>query len=202
MGEACLVESTTIEALPALFGSPVIEPRPFAWYALKVRTGGEYSAATALQNRGFDPYNPTYKERRRYSDRMKVVEKSLFPGYIFSEFDILKKLSIISSPGVEYIVGVGGTPAPIPEMEMSNIRRIVAAGALASGPLVRGQRVRVTQGSLKGVEGILVRDARRARLVVSIDLLNQSAWLYIDEDQIRVIESNGSVAANDSGYQQ
>ena len=191
MGEARLVEST-IEALPALFGSAVIASQRLAWYALKVRTGGESSAVAALQNRGLDPYNPTYKERRRYSDRMKVVETSIFPGYIFCHFDVNKKLPIISSPGVEYIVGVGGTPAPIAEMEMSNVRRVVAAGASASGPLVRGQRVRVSHGSLEGVEGVLVRDARGAHLVASIDLLNRSAWLHIDEDQIRLVELNGT----------
>ena len=201
MGEACLAENTTIKSQPALLGSAAIEPGSFAWYALKVRTGGESSAAVALQNRGLDPYNPTYKERRRYSDRMKVVEKSVFPGYIFCEFDIQKKLPIVSSPGVEYIVGVAGTPAPVPEIEITNIRRVVAAGASESGPLLRGQRVRIAYGSLKGVEGILVRDARGAHLVVSINLLNRSAWLHIDQEQIRIVESNGGPTATSTGYQ-
>ena len=202
MGEARLFENTTIEASPGLFSALVIEPRPFAWFALKVRTGGESSAAAALQNRGFDPYNPTYKERRRYSDRMKVVEKSVFPGYIFCEFDIERKLPIISSPGVEYIVTVAGTPAPIPETEMSSIRRVVAAGALASAFFTRGQHVRVTHGPLEGVEGMLVQDARGAHLVVSIDLLNRSAWLQIDQDQIKLVESKGRNASDNGKYQQ
>ncbi|MBV8811433.1 MAG: hypothetical protein JO033_22410 [Acidobacteriaceae bacterium] len=191
MGEARLVESITSETRKALVSSQIIDPRPVAWYALKVRVGGESSAAAGLRNHGFDPYNPTYKERRRYSDRMKVVEKSAFPGYIFCEFDIRRKLSIISSPGVEYIVGVAGAPAAIPEIEISSVRRIVAAGASASGPLVRGQFVRVTHGPLEGVEGIVVRDPRGTHLVVSIDLLNRSAWLRIDQDQIRMVESSG-----------
>lgn len=201
MGEACLAGITTIKSVPALLGSAAIESRPFTWYALKVRTGGESSAAAALQNRGFDPYNPTYKERRRYSDRMKDVEKPVFPGYIFCEFDIQKKLPIISSPGVEYIVGVGGRPAPIPEREIANIRRVVAAGAAGSRPLLRGQRVRITHGSLEGVEGVLVRDAQGAHLVVSINLLNGSAWLHIDQHQIQVVESDGGPTASSTSYQ-
>jgi transcription antitermination factor NusG len=202
MGEACLVEIKTIEALPALLDSRAVESQSFAWYALKVRTGAEASAVTALECRGFNPYYPTHKERRRYSDRMKVVETAVFPGYIFCQFDVEKKLPVVSSPGVDYIVGTSGKPTPLSELEMSNIRRMIDAGASATEPFVQGQRVRVTHGSLEGVEGILVRDPRGDRLVVSIQLLNRAACLHIDQDHIRVIEPNSGSTSRTNCYQQ
>ena len=186
MGEACLGERTSLPLVPPILHSIEVGPQFPAWYALKVRTGGEFAAVAALRSRGFDPYCPTQKERRRYSDRMKVVETAVFPGYAFCKFDVQKKLPVVSSPGVEYIVGVAGVPTPIPEVEISNIRRVIDAGASASENFVQGQRVRVTHGPLAGVEGILIRDSRGDRLIVSIELLNQSACLHITQDQITV----------------
>jgi hypothetical protein len=52
----------------------------FFWYALKVRTRSEFLAVEALQSKGYEPFCPTYPERRRYSDRMKVIENVAFPG--------------------------------------------------------------------------------------------------------------------------
>ena len=64
------------------------------------------------------------------------------------------------------------------------VRRMIDAGASATRGMEQGQRVRVTHGPLEGVEGILVRDATSNRLVVSIELLNQSASLHINEDEV------------------
>lgn len=187
MGEACQFVSNrippVIPILQPLFGERTAD----TWYALKVRTGSEASVVNALQSRGLHPYCPTHKERRRYTDRMKVVDKPLFAGYVFCAFLIEKKLPIVSCPGVDYIVGFAGAATVIPQSQIENIRRMVEAGAVASERFVSGDRVRVTHGPLAGVEGILVREARGNRLVVSIELLNQAASVYIGQDQTSVI---------------
>ena len=56
------------------------------WFALKVRTRSEATAATGLSNRGYELFSPTYQERRKYSDRIKAVELPIFPGYVFCRF--------------------------------------------------------------------------------------------------------------------
>lgn len=187
MGEACLREDSSYAPLLPLSELAAEQPQPWNWYALKVRTGGELSAARGLQGRGYDTFCPAQKERRRYSDRMKVVETAVFPGYVFCRFDLQKKLPVVSAPGIEYVVGFAGAATPIPESQLDDIRRIVQAGACATDRFERGQRVRVTHGPLEGVEGILVRHPRGDRLVISIELLNQSASLFIEEDKTSVI---------------
>jgi len=189
MGEARLSESAALAVLLPHFDSTATPSQSCNWYALKVRTGAELSTVTALRMRGFDPFCPTQKERRRYSDRMKAVETAVFPGYVFCKFDIQKKLPVVSAPGVEYIVGFAGSATPIPEVQIHHIRRMVKAGAGASltDRFAQGQMVRVTHGPLEGVEGILVRDPRGDRLVVSIDLLHQSASLHIGQGQTKAI---------------
>lgn len=183
MGEACLAHTVNTGLFNAVLATARMEV-DLPWYALKTRVGGELMTLNLLRARGFEPYCPVHKERRRYSDRIKIVEAALFPGYVFCQFDIQKKLPIISCPGVEYIVGFSNGPTPVPEKEISDVRRLMAAGASAMRGLARGQRVRVAVGPLEGVEGVLVRDIEGDRLVVSIGVLSQGASLHINQDQV------------------
>jgi transcriptional antiterminator NusG len=160
-------------------------PSALPWFALKVRTRSEPVAASVLQNRGYDPFCPSYVERRRYKDRTKAIENVIFPGYLFCRFDLRQKLSIISSHSVEYLVGVAGVPSEISDRDICNIRRAVEAGARPAPYLSVGDRVRVEFGVLAGMEGILSRRASGDRLVISIDLLQRSVSLEVSQDQVR-----------------
>ena len=190
MGEACLDSNSYVTAYLPDLDADTMPQRSFEWYTLKVRTGAEMKAVEALRHRGFAPYCPMQNVRRQYSDRKKVVEAAIFPGYVFCQFDAHRKLPIVSTPGVEYIVGFADGPTPVPEKELMNIRRMIQAGASAVRFLARGQRVRVNHGPLEGVEGVLVRDTTGDRLVVSIELLNQGACLHIDYDDVTPVSRN------------
>lgn len=187
MGEACQFENTSIPLIHSLLQSQSTELVRKRWYALKVRVGGEVAVVNALESRGLQPYCPTHKERRRYTDRMKIVNKPVFPGYVFCSFDVEKKLPVVSCPGVERIVGFAGVPAPIPDVQIESIRKMAAAGAVASESFAAGDRVRVTHGPLQGVEGTLVREPRGNRLIVSIELLNRAASLLVDQDHTNIV---------------
>jgi transcription termination/antitermination protein NusG len=183
MGEACLLLDQSQQIGPVLFS----EVAPLTWYALRVRNGSEGVTADALEQRGVRAYCPTQKERRQYSDRVKVVEKPLFSGYIFSSFGLEKKTLVLGCPGVSYVVGYGGEWSILPDSQIESIRRLVDAGAVSTEPLAVGQRVRITQGALAGVEGTLLREPRGNKLVVSIEILNRAASLYIGGDQASVV---------------
>ena len=157
------------------------------WYAVKVRTRSEPIAVAALQNRGYDPFAPTIAERRRYCDRMAVVRAPVFPGYVFCRLDAQNKVPVISSPAVEYIVSFAGQPATVPDDEIEAVRRAVEAGGRPRSYLSVGQRIRIEYGSLAGLEGVLERNGKENRIVVSVHLLQRSVSVEIDEDQIRAI---------------
>lgn len=174
-----MLPSTTISAIPGLGYLP--------WYALKVRTRSEPVAVAALRNRGFHPYAPTIAERRRYCDRVSVVQAPIFPGYLFCQLDLRRKVPVLSTPMVEYIVSFAGAPAVVPDVEIDAVRRVVEAGARPRPYLAVGQRIRIEYGALAGIEGILEKIGKEHRLVVSVHLLQRSVALEIDEDRIQVI---------------
>ena len=167
--------------------SDVPSPGYLPWYALKVRTRSEPTAVTALRNRGFHPFAPTIAERRRYCDRMSVVQVPVFPGYVFCRLDWRRKVPVLSTPMVEYIVTFAGAPAIVPEEEIEAVRRVVEADGRPRPYLSVGQRIRIEYGALAGIEGMLEKIGKEHRLVVSVHLLQRSVSIEIDEDQIQPV---------------
>ena len=159
----------------------------FPWYALQVRTGGELRLRTTLETKGYETFLPTYVEVRRYSDRLKKIDTPLFPGYIFSRLDITKRLPILQTPDVHAIVSVCRVPQPLEESEIDAIRSVVTSGASAlPWPYLQvGDRVVVTFGPLKGVEGFLIKVKDQDKLVLSVNLLQRSLAVEIDRTHIR-----------------
>jgi transcription antitermination factor NusG len=159
------------------------------WFALRLRSNYEKISATHLRERGYDPFAPSYRVEKRWSDRTKKIDKFLFPGYIFCRFDPNDRLPILTVPGVVDIVGFGKSPELIPDIEIERVRRLAESGLpITPYPYLQvGQAVLIEHGPLTGVEGILVELKGKARLVVSVNLLRRSVSAEIDRSSIRPI---------------
>lgn len=154
------------------------------WFALSTRSQREKMVSSLLRSKGYDEFLPLYRSRRRWSDRLKEIEKPLFPGYVFCRFDVRNRLPILMTPGVQFIAGIGKTPLPVHESEMAALQNVVQSGLQAEPwPFLQiGQRVRIERGALQGIEGILLSFKKPQRLVVSITLLQRSVVVELDSE--------------------
>jgi transcription antitermination factor NusG len=164
----------------------------YPWFALRVRSKHEQTAAMHLHHRGYEEFSPSYKAERQWSDRKKTTEQFLFPGYVFCRLDPQNRLPVLTVPGVVDIVRFGEAILPIPEHEIEHVRRLVHSGLLVTPwPFLEiGQKVLIERGPLTGVEGILMAVKGKCRLVVSIGLLQRSVSTEVDRMWIRPIESS------------
>lgn len=154
----------------------------FPWFAVQVWARHEARVAEHLTGRGYPWFLPLYKCRKRWSDRVKVTDAPLFPGYLFCRFNPQNRLHILTTPGVIQIVGNNGSPTAIDETEIQAIQTAVASG-LPSEPwpyLTVGDRVRIESGPLCDLEGTVVKHKGRDRLVLSVTLLQRSVAVEID----------------------
>lgn len=161
-----------------------------AWYGIRTRSNCEKVAAHVLASKTYATYMPVYKARRRWSDRVVEVERPLFPGYVFCRLNPRERLlPVLTSPGVVSVVGFGKQPVPIPDVDIEAVKKLLESGSgVEPHPFARaGQRVRITRGSLSGLEGILVKKRNEWRMVVSITLLQRSVSVEIDRDCISSI---------------
>jgi transcription antitermination factor NusG len=155
------------------------------WYALQVYQRLEKITTLLLNQKGFELFLPTYSVRRRWSDRVKVVERPLFPGYLFCRLDPRQRwLPVLTTPGVVSIVGTGKEPIAIPETEIETVRRIVRSATSAEPwPYLHcGDCVTISDGPLRGIEGILVEIKNDCKVVVSIHLLQRSVAVVVDRE--------------------
>lgn len=156
------------------------------WFALQVRSRFEKNVASFLDGKGYEWFLPTYRSRRRWSDRVKEVELPLFPGYLFCRFNPQERLPILKTPGMISIVGTAKVPTAVDETEIVALRTLVASG-LPRQPwpfLQIGQRVRIEHGALTGLEGILLQQKGCNRLVLSVTLLQRSVAAEIDSSWV------------------
>jgi transcription antitermination factor NusG len=166
----------------------------FPWFAMQVRPGYETVTTRLLSQKGYGPFVPIHKETRRWSDRIKQVEQPLFPGYVFCRIDLRNRLPILKTPGVVLILGVGKTPEPIPDVQIAALQAIVSSG-LEAQPcpfLDVGERVRMEDGPLRGIEGIVVEVRSRARLILSVALLQRSISIEVDQSWVTPTKQRNS----------
>lgn len=173
------------------------------WWALYTRHQHEKVVAQQLSTKGFEVFLPLYESVRRWKDRSKLLSLPLFPCYVFVRGGLTRRLQILTTPGVHMILYNGERVAVIPDHEIEAIQ-IAVNGTLHVEPhpfLKCGERVRVTRGTLEGVEGVLVRKKSLCRLVLSVEMLAQSVAVEIDAmdvEPVAVRELNGGFVGRPS----
>ena len=158
-----------------------------AWFAVWTRSRHEQVVREQIEAHGIEAFLPTITKWSRWKDRRKKIDWPLFPGYCFARFDPAQRLAVLKCSGVVSIVSVNGDIAPIPDVEIDSIRRLVTS-ELQYDPcplLQEGSLVEVVHGPLKGVVGRLVRKGAHARLVLAVDLIGQAVSVEVDAADVK-----------------
>jgi transcription antitermination factor NusG len=159
--------------------SDYLKPR---WYAAYTCANHEKSVRDQLGQRSVESFLPVYETARRWKDRRVRLELPLFPGYIFVHLALRDRLRVLQTPSVVRLVGFGDRPAALPDQEIEALRQgLMCEMRMEPYPYLKvGHRVRVRNGPLQGMEGILVRKKNGSRFVISLDLILRSVAVEID----------------------
>lgn len=179
-----------------------------SWYAIWTRSHCERLVAQQLSAKGFLPFLPEVptlrlgsgqavrrtagQARSQRARRTCMKPEPMFPGYLFVRDALTKTryVEMLSVRGIVRVLEDGWMRlTPIPDADIDAIQRIVESGvAVIPYPLLQhGDRVRVVEGPLLGVEGMFVKASQqKGCLVVTIDLLGRSVAVEVsDEDVVR-----------------
>jgi len=124
--------------------------------------------------------------RRRWSDRTKFLQVPLFSGYLFCRFAPEDRSAILAIPGVVLVVGLGKTPVPVNPGEIEAIRVAVNSGRDVKpwNHFCVGRKVRIADGPLCGIEGVLQRFKGGCHLVLGIELLQRRVAVEVHESWV------------------
>ena len=152
------------------------------WHAVYTRSRFEQVVKKQLDFKGVNSFLPLYSRISQWKDRKKEVCFPLFPGYLFVQISAQARLDVQKSIGVVSIVGNREGPVEVPEQQITAIRTFVENG-LKYDPhpyLKVGKKVRVSEGPLAGVEGILVRKKNRSLFVISVEMIQRSVSVELE----------------------
>ena len=185
------METTVADAAPRLRGAGAEgggaltdEQRP--WHVIWTQSHAEQLVFDQLAGKGFEPFLPKLEVWSRRGNVRRIRSVPMFPGYLFLRHDIDKNsyVEILKARGVVRILGDRWDQlAIVPAGEVEAIRRVAGSGPAAQPHpyLKEGKRVRITNGPLTGVEGILLSvRPDKGLLVVSIELLKRSVAVEVD----------------------
>jgi len=89
-------------------------------------------------------------------------------------------------PGVLSFVGPKSEPAQLSDFEIETLRSGLHLQKFEPyRDLAIGQKVRINKGALQNLEGTLVRNANGLRIVITIDLIQQSVAVELDADAVQ-----------------
>jgi transcription antitermination factor NusG len=162
---------------------------PSQWFALIVKRSFDKAVAKTLETKGFQTFLPLYTKQHTYASRSEQFELPLFPGHVSCRFSAVNRLPILSTPGVMQILSSGNQLNPVDEAEIVSLRTAIKARLrIEPVPFLQvGEKARILQGALAGIEGIVVKSKQYLRLIVS--MIQRSVLLEIDRVQGEILSA-------------
>jgi transcription antitermination factor NusG len=159
------------------------------WYALRVMVRAERRIASILERKGSGVLLPLHRRGK--------VHEPLFPGYLFCQLDPRIPLPVLTTPGVQYIVSYGSTPAPLHPHEVEALSAIVVSNAPVEPfcDYLPGQAVTIAEGPLRGIRAIVARVHNTQRVLITVELLQRSVLLDTSIEDIVPYESYSTLPA-------
>src|SRR5580704_15169125 len=185
--------SQVMEASTSATTASLLLPQPLQtleglphWYAIYTSPRHEKRVREHLEHRRIECFLPLFRSIRRWKNGCKAqVELPLFPGYLFVNIPRRERVRVLDAPGVLSFIGPRGEPARLSDLEIETLRSGLPLQKFEPyRGLAIGQKVRIHAGPLQGLEGTLVRNAKGVRVVISVDLIQQSVAVELDADTV------------------
>ncbi|MCI0458288.1 MAG: hypothetical protein L0Z62_15090 [Gemmataceae bacterium] len=162
------------------------------WWVLHTRPRAEKALARKLLSREVAFFLPLHHRQRRISGKLRSTHLPLFPGYLFLHGGSEARLHALETNTVVRSL-------PVPDQarlhaDLVRVHRLVTSGTDLSpeGQLCPGTRVRLIDGPLAGLEGTVLKQGKRLRFVVEVELLQQGVSAEVESWMIEPLTDSSS----------
>jgi len=181
--------------MPALAEAPTLYPETLleelepeaagedrAWWVFYTRARQEKALARELFGRRIPFYLPLVRKTKVYrGGRRASTHVPVFTSYVFMYGSEDERVWSLTTNRISRVLGVAD--AERLRWDLGQLRRLIASGAplTVESRLAPGHRVRIRRGPLAGLEGTVLTRRGEARLLVSVDFLQQGASVAIED---------------------
>jgi transcription antitermination factor NusG len=158
------------------------------WMVLYTRARQEKAISRDLLRRAIPFYLPLVRQTRRYGRRRVASRTPLFSGYVFILATEAERVASLTTNRVSRILTVDDPQVLVHDLQQ--IHRLITSNAplTVESRLSPGNRVRVRSGPFAGIEGTVLHRRGQARLLVSINFLQQGASVEIEDFLLEPID--------------
>ncbi|HEY4760365.1 MAG TPA: transcription termination/antitermination NusG family protein [Thermoguttaceae bacterium] len=171
---------------PSLFPETLLEncnedPSDRRWWVIYTKARQEKALSRELFSSRIPFYLPLIKNTRISRGRRRTSFVPLFSGYIFLYATEAERIRSMTTNRVSRILTVSDPMQLVFDLEQ--LRRLIASDAPLSleRRLAPGDRVRVKQGALMGLEGTVLVRRGVTRLLVRVNFLQQGASVEVHD---------------------
>ena len=159
------------------------------WFALYTMPRGEQSVARHLEACQIESFLPTYESTHIWKNRQRVkIIQPLFPSYLFVRIRVTERSMVLRPPSALRIVGNCQGPSPIADSDIEFLRSDFCRHKVEPfQELAVGNKVRIKDGPMQGVQGVLVQKRNSLRFVLSIEMINQCAAVEVAADELEPV---------------
>lgn len=162
------------------------------WFAIYVNSRAEKKVAETLFSKNIEAYVPLVKTMKQWSDRKKMLELPLLNGYVFVKIDLKEKDKVLQTKGVVNFVRHCGEIAKIREQEIIQLKQLVELGyqievSSLAKKYKEGDRVKITSGALKNIEGYVTENKEGRFIEVILDSIGQVITVKVKEELLTTL---------------
>jgi transcriptional antiterminator NusG len=191
-------------------GTAAVSPAGMKWYVLRVASNKEEQVRDALvrkvkieglEDRVGRVLVPTLKEKRMKAGVLKIVERKLYPGYVFVEMACEDDGSVNESvwfliketSGVGDFIGSDGKPTSMPDQDVAGMlaasEKAEEQPGLSGLNIHKGDQVKITDGAFESYEGEVESvDEKRGMVSVIVSIFGRSTPVEVGYWQLEKVE--------------
>jgi len=152
------------------------------WFAVRCKPRREAEARAEFERQGFEVWLPMEMRLVRHARKMEQKPRPFFPGYLFLHLapEERRWTTIRSTRGAIGAVQFGAHYPPVPEEVVQGLMALEdEAGfirmeeARQKSPFAEGERVRVRDGVMAGLEGVFLAQDSEQRALVLLEMLQR-----------------------------
>ncbi|MBL7918260.1 MAG: UpxY family transcription antiterminator [Bacteroidia bacterium] len=156
------------------------------WKVLYVASRSEKKINERLNDLGVECYVPLKKEKRKWSDRIKLVVTPLINGYVFVNVTEKNRDDVFKSAGVLNYVRYNGGDAVIREEEINALKSIEEKGYYVEGKFgenfEKGDLVKIKYGPFKGFTGTVKENSKEDVFSVQIESIGYTLTIKVPKE--------------------
>ncbi len=171
-----------------LFGALVPSEGDRSWEVVHTKPRCEKQIAMYAKSNQITYFLPQILTTKTYQRRKVTSSLVMFPGYIFVLISQEEKLLLNLSGYVVNYLRVYNQDRLLRDLQNLNVSKN-KQGEMRSGErLVKGYKVEITHGSLKGMHGVVTSHEKISDVHIQVDMLQQAVIVRIDPQHVKVIE--------------